>query len=146
MLTARAGLTAVLDLQPKDHPVQLIHFAAHFIHSHPELPPLASPSASVVRRRLLRRPRHPLVVLLHILEEAPKVLRSFPPPHVPGAGPPGQQPHPVGQELAMAVHVRGLTLERLKVLTTAIREHASIFPQRAIRRHPVPQEHTPWPA
>ena len=129
MLTARASLKSVLDLQPKDHSVQLIYLTAHFIHNHPELPPLASPSASVVRRRPLRRPRHPLVALLYVLEEAPKVLRSFPQPHVPGADPPGQQPHPVGQELAMAVRVRGLTLERLQVSTTAMRKHASILPQ-----------------
>lgn len=128
MLTARANLKAVLGLQPKHQSVQLIYLAAHFIHHHPELPPLPSPSASVARRRPLCRPRHPLVELLYVLEEAPKVLRPFPQPHVPGADPPGQQPHPVGQELAMAARVRGLTLEGSKISTTAIRKHLSSFP------------------
>ncbi|MEU1049346.1 hypothetical protein ABZ400_29910 [Streptomyces sp. NPDC005897] len=124
----------MLDLQPKDHPVQLIYFAAHFIHHAVELPPLASPRVPVVRRRPLCRPRHPLVVLLHVLEGTPEALRSFPQPHVPGADPPGQQPHPFGQEPALVVRVLGLTLERLKISTTAISNHASIFPQRARSR------------
>lgn len=142
MLTARASLKAVLDLQPQDHSVQLIYLTAHLSHNDLKLPPLALPSASVVRRRPLRRPRHPLVQRLHVLEKAPKVLRSFPQPRVPGADPPGRQPHPVGQELATAVRVRGLLLKSLKISTTAIREHRSILLRRAIRRHPVPQEHT----
>lgn len=131
MLAARASLKSVLDLQPEYHSVQFIYLAAHFIHQSVELPPLASPRVPVVRRRPFRRPRHPLVVLLHVLEGTPKALRPFPQPRVPGADPPGQQPHPFGQEPALVVRVLGLTLERLKISTTAISNHASIFPQRA---------------